>query len=58
MSVSGLCVWVYPSDRQKRELCVIKAEAKLDGSEMLAEEPEPPSLFRKLFQKFKSAGPK
>lgn len=58
MPVSGLCVWVYLSAGEERELCVLKAETKLDGSGMLAEEPESPSLFRKLFQKFKSAGPK
>lgn len=36
---------------------MIKAETKMDGSETLAEEPEAPSLFRKLFQKSESAGP-
>lgn len=35
----------------KRELL---AESKMDGSEILADELEYPSLFRKLFQKFKS----
>lgn len=59
MPVSGLCVWVYPSAGLKRELFSFKTEARMESvSEMLAEEPESPSLFRKSLQKFKSAGPK
>lgn len=57
-SSTSPCAWVYPSAREKRELYIIKAESKMNGSEMLDEETVSPSLFRKLFQKFKSAGPK